>query len=677
MKAKPSCAEANGKEVAAPGKTNWGNQPRKGCEILVEALEREGVKTVFAYPGGASMEIHQALTKSKQIRNILCRHEQGEVFAAEGYAKVTGEVGVCIATSGPGATNLVTGLADALLDSVPIVAITGQVPRRMIGTDAFQETPIVEVTRQITKHNYLVTSLEELPRVIREAFYLARTGRRGPVLVDMPRDLQQQLDLPQWDEPLSLTSYINHLPKAPVLPDVYAVYQAISEANKPVFYIGGGTIDSSAEITELARRLVIPVVSTLMGMGTFPASDKLCYGMLGMHGTVAANYAVDQADLLLAFGVRFDNRVTGKLEAFASRARIVHVDIDPVEINKNKDSQITLCADVKPVIQMLNSIATDNPLPGTKFGGWVAEMDAKREEFPMAYPDRGDVIVPQWAIKVLQEETEGKAIVSTGVGQHQMFAAQWYNFDYPRHWVTSGGLGSMGFGLPSALGAAAAFDGYDGRGKKVVIDIDGDGSFMMNLQELATVFIHKLPVKIVVLNNQHLGMVVQLEDRFYKHNRAHTYLGKEEAEWHNTLNEADIYPDLPAMAKSCGVPARRVINKQDMREAVREMLAYDGPFLLDVMVPHVEHVLPMIPSGGSFKDIITNGDGSQDPTEPFSAPHLPQLLHARTDGVSSSSHVRAGPASVTPPSPLPLPGRCREDPATSSPLACTAVADKG
>uniref|UniRef100_A0A061S889 Acetolactate synthase n=1 Tax=Tetraselmis sp. GSL018 TaxID=582737 RepID=A0A061S889_9CHLO len=596
----------------APGKTDWGNQPRKGCEILVEALEREGVQTVFAYPGGASMEIHQALTKSKQIRNILCRHEQGEVFAAEGYAKVSGEVGVCIATSGPGATNLVTGLADALLDSVPLVAITGQVPRRMIGTDAFQETPIVEVTRQITKHNFLVMNLEDLPRIVKEAFFLARTGRPGPVLIDVPKDIQQQMGIPNWDDPMQITGYINRLPKAPASIEVQRIYQAIKESKKPILYVGGGTVECSEDLTEFARRCGIPVASTLMGLGNFPSSDPLFLGMLGMHGTVAANYAVDQADLLLAFGVRFDDRVTGKLETFASHARIVHVDIDPAEINKNKDSHITLCADVKPVLQTLNNMVSDDPLPETSFTGWLSELESQKQQFPMKYPQREDVILPQWAIEVVREETKGEAIITTGVGQHQMWAAQWYGYDMPRHWVTSGGLGSMGFGLPSALGAAAAFDGYDGRGKKVVVDFDGDGSFMMNPQELATVFVHKLPVKMVVLNNQHLGMVVQWEDRFYKHNRAHTYLGKEEAEWHVTMNEKDIYPDLPMMARSCGVEARRVIKKEDLRAAVREMLEYDGPFLLDVMVPHIEHVLPMIPGGGSFKDIITDGDGAQE-----------------------------------------------------------------
>eukprot|EP00887_Chlorella_sp_A99_P007132 scaffold2.g7132.t1 len=533
--------------------------PRKGCDILVQALEREGVDTLFAYPGGASMEIHQALTRSKTVRNILCRHEQGEIFAAEGYAKVTGRVGVCIATSGPGATNLVTGLADALLDSVPLVAITGQVPRWLIGSDAFQETPIVEVTRQITKHNYLVMDANDIPRIIKEAFYLARTGRPGPVLIN-------------------------------------EVVAAIRESKKPMLYVGGGCVDSPEE--------------TLMGLGSFPEQDPLALQMLGMHGTVAANYAVNEADLLLAFGVRFDDRVTGKLESFAARARIVHIDIDPAEIHKNKEAWIPIISDIKPALQMLNKALAASPVDKAQFAPWVSEVNAVREEYPLTYPKHDDVIMPQWAIEVLYEETRGEALVTTGVGQHQMWAAQYYKFARPRCWVTSGGLGSMGFGLPSALGAAAAFDGRDGRPKKVVVDIDGDGSFLMNCQELATASIEGLDTKSFILNNQHLGMVMQWEDRFYKANRAHTYLGRREAEWHVTKDIKDIYPDFVKMAQAFGVPAKRVFHPSELRPAIREMLDTPGPYLLDIMVPHIQHVLPMIPGGGSFKDVITKGDGS-------------------------------------------------------------------
>ncbi|KFM28691.1 Acetolactate synthase 1, chloroplastic [Auxenochlorella protothecoides] len=536
----------------------FGDAPRKGSDILVQALEREGVDVLFAYPGGASMEIHQALTRSDSIRNILCRHEQGEIFAAEGYAKVSGRVGVCIATSGPGATNLVTGLADALLDSVPLVAITGQVPRKLIGSDGFQETPIVEVTRQITKHNYLVMDVNDIPRVVKEAFYLARSGRPGPVLVDVPKDLQQTLAL-----------------------------------------------------AEFVAATGIPVAQTLMGLGAFSEEDPLALHMLGMHGTVYANYAVNDADLLIALGVRFDDRVTGKLEAFAARACVVHIDIDPAEISKNKEAHIPVCADVKPALALLNRMLRAAPVDRTQFAPWVEALEAKRAEFPLRYPtDRDDLIMPQRAIEMLYEETAGDAIVTTGVGQHQMWAAQFYKFKEPRRWVTSGGLGSMGFGLPSALGAAAAFDGKDGRPKKVVVDIDGDGSFVMNCQELATAAVEGLETKCFILNNQHLGMVMQWEDRFYKANRAHTYLGRKEAEYHVTKDLGDIYPDFVTLAKAFNIPARRVIDPKELRSAIREMLDTPGPFLLDIIVPHIQHVLPMIPGGGSFKESITEGDGS-------------------------------------------------------------------
>jgi acetolactate synthase-1/2/3 large subunit len=578
---------------------------------LVQSLEREGVRTVFAYPGGCSMEIHQALTRSPTIRNILCRHEQGEIFAAEAYGKVTGEVGVCIATSGPGATNLVTGLADALLDSVPLVAITGQVPRKLIGTDAFQETPIVEVTRQITKHNYLVMDLDDLPRIIKEAFYLARTGRPGPVLIDVPKDVQQQLAVPDWEVPMAISGYMSRLPLPPMDSDIRPVVAALREAKKPVLYVGGGCLDASEELREFVRHTGIPVAQTLMGLGTFPASDPLALQMLGMHGTVAANFAVDQADLLLAFGVRFDDRVTGKLETFAANAKIVHIDIDPAELNKNKEALIPITGDTKAALRILNRMLAETPLAPEQYAAWRSEVQSKQEEFPMWFPERSDVIIPQWAVKVLYEETNGEAIVTTGVGQHQMWAAQWYKLNAPRQWATSGGLGSMGFGLPAALGAATAFDGKDkGRPKKIVVDIDGDGSFLMNCQELATAKIENLDIKIFILNNQHLGMVVQWEDRFYKANRAHTYLGNREGDYQKSGLVKDIYPDFVMMAQSFGVPAKRVMKPEELRPAIQEMLATPGPFLLDVMVPHVEHVLPMIPGGASFKEIITKGDGT-------------------------------------------------------------------
>ncbi|KAF9591950.1 hypothetical protein IFM89_010397 [Coptis chinensis] len=572
------------------------DQPRKGADILVEALEREGVTDVFAYPGGASMEIHQALTRSNVIRNVLPRHEQGGVFAAEGYARASGRTGVCIATSGPGATNLVSGLADALLDSIPIVAITGQVPRRMIGTDAFQETPIVEVTRSITKHNYLVLDVEDIPRVVREAFFLANSGRPGPVLIDVPKDVQQQLVVPNWNAPIKLTGYVSRLPKLPEMNHLEQIVRFISESKKPVLYVGGGCLNSSEELRRFVELTGIPVASTLMGLGAYPGSDDLSLQMLGMHGTVYANYAVDSADLLLAFGVRFDDRVTGKIEAFASRSKIVHIDIDPAEIGKNKQPHVSICADVRSALEGINRLLEQGRNLKLDFSEWREELDEQKKMYPLSFKTFGEAIPPQYAIKLLDELTEGKAIISTGVGQHQMWAAQWYKYNRPRQWLTSSGLGAMGFGLPAAVGASVA------NPDSIVVDIDGDGSFLMNVQELAVLRVENLPIKIMILNNQHLGMVVQWEDRFYKANRAHTYLG-------NPLKESEIYPNWLKIAEGFDIPAARVTRKSELKEAMQKMLETPGPYLLDVIVPHQEHVLPMIPSGGAFKDVITEGDG--------------------------------------------------------------------
>lgn len=563
----------------------------------MEALEREGVTSVFAYPGGASMEIHQALTRSEIIRNYLPRHEQGGVFAAEGYARSSGAPGVCIATSGPGATNLVSGLADALLDSVPIVAITGQVPRRMIGTDAFQETPIVEVTRSITKHNYLVLDIDDIPRIVKEAFFLATSGRPGPVLIDVPKDIQQQLAVPEWNVPMKLPGYLSRLPTYPNVSNLEQIVRLIFESKKPVLYVGGGCLNSSEELRKFVDLTGIPVASTLMGLGAYPVGDELSLQMLGMHGTVYANYSVDKSDLLLAFGVRFDDRVTGKLEAFASRAKIVHIDIDSAEIGKNKQPHVSVCADVKLALEGINKILESRSAKDRlDFSAWTEELNQQKEKYPLTFKTFGEAIPPQYAIQVLDELTGGNAIVSTGVGQHQMWAAQFYKYKRPRQWLTSGGLGAMGFGLPAAIGAAVA------NPDAVVVDIDGDGSFIMNVQELATISVEKLPVKILLLNNQHLGMVVQWEDRFYKANRAHTYLG-------NPSNESEIFPNMLKFAEACGIPAARVIRKEDLRAAIQTMLDTPGPYLLDVIVPHQEHVLPMIPSGGAFKDVIVDGDG--------------------------------------------------------------------
>lgn len=584
-----------------------------GADILVEALVRQGVDTVFAYPGGASMPIHQALThRSDVLRTILPRHEQGGVFAAEGYARSTGKVGVCMATSGPGATNLVTGLADAKMDSIPLVAITGQVARHFIGTDAFQETPIVEVCRAITKHHYLITRFEDIARIVKEAFYVASTGRPGPVLIDFPKDLQLEVSAtePDYDAPAKLPGY--HPEPRTVSPaQVRQVLAAIKRSKKPILYVGGGAINAECaeELRKFAERTGIPVTTTLMGIGSFPGRHPLSLDMLGMHGTVYANYAINEADLLLAFGVRFDDRVTGKVTEFAKHGKIVHVDNDPSEIHKNKAAHIPIVADLKEVLQALNAIISDDDIP--QIEEWQKQVVDWREKHPLSYRDPGnDFILPQYAIEELNRQTQDRdTYIAVGVGQHQMWAAQYYKFNQPRRWMSSSGLGSMGFGLPAAMGAQVAHPDH------LVVDIDGDGSILMNIQELATLHCEKLPVKIFLLNNQHLGMVMQWEDRFHSGNRAHTYLGPihhteargdSEARGQGAADLTETpYPNFVEIARGFGVEARHVRSKKDFPAALAEMLATPGPFLLDILCPYQEHVLPMIPGGKTVRDIIT------------------------------------------------------------------------
>jgi acetolactate synthase I/II/III large subunit len=574
-------------------------QTLTGADLVVESLVRHGVDVIFAYPGGASMPMHQALTRWREkIRTILPRHEQGGIFAAEGYARVTGKPGCVMATSGPGALNLVTGLADAKMDSLPLIAITGQVPTAVIGTDAFQETPTVEVCRAVCKHTYLVTKATDIPRIMKEAFHIASTGRPGPVLIDIPKDIQNTIvPNPEWDQPMDLPGY--KVPESPSIDKLRAVAEAIKNAKRPFIYCGGGVIasDAAEALREFITKTGIPGAMTLQGLGAIPSDHYLCLGMLGMHGTVYSNLAVNDADLLLAFGVRFDDRVTGKLSEFAKHGKIVHIDIDASEINKNKRAHIAVNGDIRQSLELLNQLVEK-----CEIAEWHQQIDAWRAEDPMNYSQRDDVIVPQYVIDKLSEITGGDAIVTTGVGQHQMWAAQHTKFKHPRTWVTSGGLGSMGFGVPSAMGAVAA------RPDMHVVVIDGDGSFVMNVQEMATVVCEKLPVKTIILNNQHLGMVVQWEDRFYKSNRAHTYLGSIDdpeaiGQGEGSLPEV-TYPDFVGLAKSFGAMGRQIRRKEDVIPALKEMLDYPGPYVLDVLVPYQEHVLPMIPAGGTVRDII-------------------------------------------------------------------------
>ncbi|MBI1831842.1 MAG: biosynthetic-type acetolactate synthase large subunit [Planctomycetes bacterium] len=574
-------------------------KPMSGADILVQCLINHGVDTVFAYPGGASMPIHQALTRfQNKLRTILPRHEQGGGFMAEGYARSTGRVGVCIATSGPGATNFVTCLADAKMDSIPIVAITGQVGTHVIGTDAFQETPIVEVSRPITKHHYLIQRTEDIPRVMKEAFHIATTGRPGPVIVDLPKDLQNRVVTPDYDPPMNLPGY---QPERRATRDqLEQILALIRQSKRPILYAGGGIISAgaAAHLKAFAEKTGIPVALTVHGLGALPSKHYLCLQMLGMHGTVYANYAINDADLLLAFGVRFDDRVTGKVSEFAKHGKIVHIDIDPSELNKIKTASLPICGDVGAALRDLIAMIDENPKrtpPVSQFSGWMEQIEKWRDEEPLKFGDRADAIMPQYAISRLWEIVRDRGalsdtIVTTGVGQHQMWTAQYWHFESPRTWFTSGGLGSMGFGLPAALGAQAAHP------LKTCIDIDGDGSFLMNIQELATAYTEKLPVKVFLLNNQHLGMVMQWEDRFYESNRGHTYLG--------AGFEEEPYPDFVAIAKGFKCQADNVTRKDDLDEALREMLDSKGPYVLNVLTPYQEHVLPMIPGGMTVKDII-------------------------------------------------------------------------
>ena len=572
-----------------------------GADILVHALVENGVDTLFAYPGGASMPLHQALTRYQdRLRTILPRHEQGGGFAAQGYSRSTGKVGVCMATSGPGATNLVTAIADAKLDSIPMVAITGKVPTHVIGKDAFQETPVVEVCRGITKHHYLVTDVNDLPRIIKEAFHIATTGRPGPVLVDIPKDVQIDTCVPDWDVEMNLPGY-RVLQRRARPEQIKQIAAAIKLAKRPLIYAGGGVIaaDASEDLRELVAKTGIPTTLIVMGLGAFPANDEKFMGMLGMHGTVYSNVAVSEADLLIALGVRFDDRVTGKLKEFAKHAKIIHVDIDASEINKNKEAHLPIVADVKQVLTELNQIVE----PPEDISQWRQQCEDWKQADPLHYDTSYDGILQQHAIDTLSDITQERdTYVTVGVGQHQMWAAQFYKFNQPRQWLSSSGLGTMGFGLPSAMGVQAAHP------DALVIDIDGDGSFQMNIQELATCFCEKLPVKILLLNNQHLGMVVQWEDRFMDGNRAHTYLGPidhPEARGEGSGEFAvERYPDFVQIARGYGCGAATVSKKSELKDALLEMINYDGPFLLDVEVPYQAHVLPMIPSGMSVHEII-------------------------------------------------------------------------
>ena len=552
---------------------------KTGARTLIEALQREGVDTIFGYPGGSVLPIYDELYDSS-IRHILVRHEQAAAHAADGYARASGRVGVCLATSGPGACNLVTGIATAYMDSVPVVALTGQVPTSMLGNDAFQESDITGITMPVTKHNYLVKDASDLDRTVQEAFYIARTGRPGPVLIDLPKDVTTshvkgggaahgKVSLRGYQP--TYEGHVRQIDKA---------LDLIARAERPLIYAGGGVVHSgaAAELLGFAEATGIPVTTTLMGLGAVPGDHPLCLGMLGMHGTQTANYAVTECDLLLAVGVRFDDRVTGKIETFAPNAAIIHIDIDPAEIGKNKAVDVPIVGDIKAVLQAL--LRRMQKRGDT--ANWMARLNAWKAQYPLRYRDDGR-LRPQYIIRELSDLLKGEGIIASEVGQNQMWAALYYCFRKPRTWLTSGGLGTMGYGFPAAIGAHFA------RPDLPVVDVAGDGSFQMNIQELGTVAHYQIPVKVVILNNMYLGMVRQWQELFYDRRYAYTELPP---------------VDFVKIANAYGVEGIRVEEKEDVREALCAALDTDGPFVLDFRIEREENVFPMVPAGAAINEMI-------------------------------------------------------------------------
>jgi acetolactate synthase-1/2/3 large subunit len=550
----------------------------------MKVLQEEGVDTVFGFPGGVVIDIFDEMART-DIQHVLVRHEQGAVHAADGYARASKKVGVCIVTSGPGATNTVTGIASAYMDSIPIVVITGQVSTHLIGNDAFQEVDIVGITRSCTKHNFLVTRTEDLERVLKEAFYLARSGRPGPVLVDIPKDVSVAKITPK---PLGTVRIKSYNPTyKPNMKQLKKVIELIRTAQRPVIFAGGGVILSQAggELAKFARKTKIPVTASLMGLGGFPGSDPLWLGMIGMHGTYRANMSASNCDLLIGIGVRFDDRVTGKTDAFAAQANIVQIDIDPTSIRKNVPVTIPVVSDCKQALKELNKLLKDVDLSDIikKRSSWQDQIEQWKNTKPLEYRQT-DIIKPQYVIERLYALTKGNAIITTEVGQNQMWAAQYYHFDKPNHFITSGGLGCMGFGLPAAIGAQMA------RPRKTVVDIAGDGSIQMNIQEMATAVQYGLPVKVVILNNQYLGMVRQWQQLFYDRRYAATCM--------------DCAPDFVKLAEAFGALGLRAEKPEQVDEILSKGLASPKPVIMDFAVEKEECVYPMVPAGAPITEML-------------------------------------------------------------------------
>jgi len=567
-----------------------------GAQMVCEALVREGVEVVFGIPGGAILPLYQTLPSYPQIRHILVRHEQSAAMAADAYARVTGRVGVAFATSGPGATNLVTGIANAMMDSVPLVCITGQVTRSALGRDAFQETDVVGITTPITKHNYLVMSARDLPRILKEAFYLARTGRPGPVVVDIPKDVQTEEAEFDYPEAVDLPGHKPVLDGHPA--QIRRAAQWIAQAERPLILAGHGVILSRAyvELLELAEKAQIPVITTLLGLSAFPQDHYLFVGMPGMHGAAYASLAIQEADLLIAIGMRFDDRVTGRLSDFAPFAKTIHIDIDPAEIGKNRRADVPIVGDARRVLRQLIPLVQ----PQTRVE-WLQRIDELRRRHPLLVPE-SDRLLPQQIVSTLSEMTEGRAVIVTGVGQHQMWAAQFYRFREPNLMVTSGGLGAMGYEVPAAVGAQL------GRPDKQVWSICGDGGFQMTMMELATVQENRLPIKFLIFNNRHHGMVRQWQALFY--NRRYV------------ATRFECNPDFVKLAEAYGIPAVRVKEPAGVRPALEEAAMHQGPFLVDFWVEEEENVYPMIPAGMSVKEMLEDPRlvGRQEPVGTLEPP---------------------------------------------------------
>lgn len=558
-----------------------------GAQILLESLKREGVDVLFGYPGGAVIDIYDELSRHPDLRHVLVRHEQGAVHAADGYARASGKTGVCLVTSGPGATNTVTGIATAHCDSIPMVIITGQVPTRMIGNDAFQEVDIVGITRPCTKHNFLVKDVTQLALTLRQAFFLARSGRPGPVLVDLPKDVVQAKAEFVWPEAVSMRSY-NPTYK-PNLNQLRRSVEELARAERPVILAGGGVIlsDAAEALTALARKVHVPVTGTLMGLGGFAATDPLWTGMVGMHGTYAANMVINNADMLLCVGARFDDRVTGKLTAFAPKARIVHIDIDPTSIRKNVEVHVPVVGDCRLALEGMLAIA-EAKLEGKDWAAehkaWLETVAGWKNARPLNYQKKDGSIKPQEVVEALHTLTGGEAIIATEVGQHQMWVAQFYSFTRPRTLLTSGGLGTMGFGFPASLGAQFAFP------DRKVITVAGDGSFQMNVQELGTVVANRLPIKVVILNNRHLGMVRQWQELFYEGNYSFTNM--------------EAQPDFVKLADAYGAEGYRISTPEELLPVLEKALNSPNPAIIDVRVAREENVYPIVPAGAALDEML-------------------------------------------------------------------------